>query len=198
VGRWLPSRTQRQPAARRPSRSFGDRGCGATGEEYWAIRLAVIPDDGGATLTGFVKANVALGSTVVTDGLPGYNGLGKLGYVHRMINQSAAKRAGLSEDAVPAVHRVISNMKTWLAGTHHGVGADHLDHYLDEFVFRFNRRYHPMAAFATLLGLGADLPPTPGAEILAPRPATATPRRRGRATAVTGTRSRNPLSPSMP
>ena len=55
----------------------------------------------------------------------------------------------MEPDAVPGVHRVVSNLKTWLRGAHHGVGADHLDHYLDEFVFRFNRRFYPMAGFAT-------------------------------------------------
>jgi hypothetical protein len=57
------------------------------------------------------------------------------------------------------VHRVVSNLKTWLVGTLHGVGADHLDHYLNEFVFRFNRRYYPMAGFATRPSGGAGDPP---------------------------------------
>jgi ISXO2-like transposase domain len=55
---------------------------------------------------------------------------------------------------------MISNLKTWLQGTYHGVSGDHLQSYLDEFVFRFNRRRTPMAAFQTLLGLGSHHGPT--------------------------------------
>jgi hypothetical protein len=54
---------------------------------------------------------------------------------------------------LPRVHRTSSNLRTWLKGTHHGVSAKHLPHYVDEFVFRFNRRRTPMAAFQSLLGL---------------------------------------------
>jgi len=53
----------------------------------------------------------------------------------------------------PREHRAFSNLKTWLRGTHHGVSAKHLPHYFNEFVFRFNRRRTPMAAFQSLLGL---------------------------------------------
>ena len=60
----------------------------------------------------------------------------------------------------PRVHRVFSNLKTWLTGTHHGVGAQHLQHYLNEYVFRFNRRRTPMAAFQSLLGLTSQHEPT--------------------------------------
>ena len=60
----------------------------------------------------------------------------------------------------PHVHRVFSNLKTWLAGTHHGVGEQHLQHYLNEYVFRFNRRRAPMAAFQSLLGLASQHQPT--------------------------------------
>ena len=55
---------------------------------------------------------------------------------------------------------MISNLKTWLRGTYRGVSERQLQAYLDEFVFRFNRRRTPMAAFQTLLGIGASLPPT--------------------------------------
>jgi len=78
---------------------------------------------------------------VVSDAWPGYSGLAAKDYTHQSLSQAAMKRAGLEGDAVPGVHRVVSNLKTWLQGTHHGVGADHLDAYLDEFVFRFIRRF---------------------------------------------------------
>jgi hypothetical protein len=57
------------------------------------------------------------------------------------------------------VHRVISNLKSWLQGTHRGVSKEHLQVYLDEYVLRFNRRRTPMAAFQTLLGLGSHHSP---------------------------------------
>lgn len=48
---------------------------------------------------------------------------------------------------LPRIHRVFGDLKTWLRGTHHGVGHRHLQADLDEFAFRFNRRRTPMAAF---------------------------------------------------
>ncbi len=59
-----------------------------------------------------------------------------------------------AKSVVPLADRAIGNLKQWLLGTHHGVGRDHLQAYLNEFVFRHNRRKQPMAAFQTLLGLG--------------------------------------------
>jgi transposase-like protein len=121
------------------------------------VRLQVVPDASGPTLTGFVQANVAPGTIVVTDGWPSYAPLASLGYRHRPRTQGAAQRAG---KLLPRVHRVFGNLQTWLRGTHHGVGHKHLQAYLDEFTFRFNRRRTPMAAFQTLLGLGSQHPPT--------------------------------------
>ncbi len=53
------------------------------------------------------------------------------------------------------IHIAFSNLKTWLLGTHHGVSQQHLQAYLNEFVFRFNRRFYPMTAFNSALGLAA-------------------------------------------
>lgn len=154
------------------------------------LRLEVIPDDTFETLGAFIVRNIESGSTVVSDAWLGYTGLAAKHYTHRSLSQSAMKRAGLEGDAVPGVHRVVSNLKTWLMGTHHGVGADHLDHYLNEFVFRFNRRYYPMAGFASLLGLGTSQSPTTAHEIRAPLSGAAAKRRRGRSTGLTATRWR--------
>ena len=63
--------------------------------------------------------------------------------------------------AVPLADRVVGNLQNWLIGTHHGVSRAQLQAYLDEFVFRHNRRRQPMAAFQTLLGLGTGRTPTP-------------------------------------
>jgi transposase-like protein len=121
------------------------------------IRLQVIPDVSARSLTGFVKAHVEAGALVLTDAWQGYASLSRLGYRHRSRTQGEPERAA---KILPRVHRAFGNLKTWLRGTHHGVGHKHLQAYLDEFTFRFNRRRTPMAAFQTLLGLGAQLPPT--------------------------------------
>lgn len=69
------------------------------------------------------------------------------------------------EELLPRVHRAVSNLKAWMHGTHRGISDEHLPVYLDEFVFRHNRRRPPMAAFQTLLGLGALHPPTTYAQM---------------------------------
>jgi transposase-like protein len=121
------------------------------------VRLHVVSDASRSALTGFVKANVARGATVVTDGWRSYDALSEMGYRHRPRVQGDPKRAN---KILPRVHRVFGNLKTWLRGTHHGVGHRHLQAYLDEFTFRFNRRRTPMAAFQTLLGLASSHNPT--------------------------------------
>lgn len=152
------------------------------------LRLEVVPDDTATTLEAFVVRNIAPGSTVVSDAWTGYSDLVAKNYTHESHSQAAMKRAGIAGDAVPGVHRVVANLKTWLLGTHHGVGADHLDHYLNEFVFRFNRRYYPMAGFATLLGLGTTQSPTTAEKIRAPLSPGAASRPRGRSTGLTSRR----------
>ena len=152
------------------------------------LRLEVVPDASQLTLGDFIARNVEPGSTIISDAWPGYDALDPTSYTHLSFSQAAMRRGGMQPDAVPGVHRVISNLKTWLRGTHHGVGADHLDHYLNEFVFRFNRRFYPMAGFATLLGLGTVSPPTPIERILSPLSDGASSRRRGRATGLSSAR----------
>ena len=129
------------------------------GKAAGRVRLQVVPDASGRALTGFVKRAVAPGTTILTDGWPAYAPLADLGYRHRPRTQGTPERAA---KFLPHIHRVFGNLKTWLSGTHHGVGHDHLQAYLDEFAFRFKRRRTPMAAFQTLLGLasGAHGPTT--------------------------------------
>ena len=110
----------------------------------------------------FVKQNIAPGSTVYTDGLQGFEGIPKAGVRH--IPHLQPLRTDLRKgvpSVVPLADRAIGNLKQWLIGTYHGVSNPQLHIYLDEFVFRHNRRRSPMAAFQTLLGLGAGQPPTP-------------------------------------
>ena len=66
---------------------------------------------------------------------------------------------------MPLADRAVGNLQQWLIGTHHGVSRDQPQAYLDEFVFRHNRRRQPMAAFQTLLGLGTARKPTPYKQI---------------------------------
>jgi hypothetical protein len=82
------------------------------------VRMAVINDASGSTLTGSVHDNVAVGATVHTDAGKGYRGLGRLGYDHRPHTQRAASPAGDDLDEIlPRVHSAISNLKSWLQGT---------------------------------------------------------------------------------
>jgi hypothetical protein len=114
---------------------------------------------GSESLIGFVKENVTEGSTVRTDGWIGYLNLDKAGYKHEPIAMRG--RPELAEAHLPMIHLVFSNLKTWLAGTHHGVSPQHLQAYLNEYVFRFNRRFYPMTSFNSALGLAArTVPPT--------------------------------------
>ena len=109
---------------------------------YGRCRMAILADGSAASLHRFVAAHVEPRATVVTDGWPGYRGINKLGYTHEPRSQRAARARG--EDVgklLPGVHRVASLAKRWLLGTHQGaVNEAHLQSYLDEFTFRFNRR----------------------------------------------------------
>jgi transposase-like protein len=121
------------------------------------LRLQVLDDASADSLHGFVKATTAVGAVVHTDGWQGYAGLTKLGYEHRPRSQRAAQPG---EQLLPRAHRAVSNLKAWMHGTHRDVSEEHLPVYLDEYVFRHNRRNTPMAAFQTLLGLAGRHPPT--------------------------------------
>jgi predicted RNA-binding Zn-ribbon protein involved in translation (DUF1610 family) len=155
------------------------------GHSLGRLRMEVIRDASGATLTDFVLRNVAPATTLHGEIWAGYSRLLASGYRHQRRSERALNKAGEEVNVVPGVHRVVSNLKTWLRGTHRGVGADHLERYLEEFVFRFNRRFYPMAAFDTLLGLTSKIEPTAYAELRGPMPHDGSPRRRGRATGLT-------------
>jgi transposase-like protein len=105
-------------------------------------RMAPLADASAASLHAFVTNHVEPGARVITDGWQGYRGLEERGYVHDRRSQRAARASGEDPgELLPAVHRVASLAKRWLLGTHQGSVDDaHLPSYLDEFVFRFNRR----------------------------------------------------------
>ena len=101
----------------------------------------MIPDFRKETLLGFLKDNVESGSTVYTDGLKSFTGLKEAGFQH--VSRSQPRPTDLRKGAksvVPLADRAIGNLQQWLLGTHHGVSRDQLQVYLDEFVFRHNRR----------------------------------------------------------
>lgn len=118
------------------------------------LRLQVVPDKSADTLVPFVRGNVSVGATVMTDGAPSYAELADLGFDHQPL--VLAGDPDKAEAHLPMIHLVFSNLKTWLLGTHHGrIEPQHLQAYLNEYVFRFNRRFYPMTAFNSALGLAA-------------------------------------------
>lgn len=103
------------------------------------IRMRRIVDASAQTLEPFLLDSIAPGSVVHTDGWLGYKGVTARGYVHKVTIIKRSQKT--ASELLPRVHRVISLLKRWLMGTHQGaVSHKHLDYYLDEFTFRFNRR----------------------------------------------------------
>jgi hypothetical protein len=123
------------------------------------IRMEVVPDRSARSLCGFVEAAVEPGVVVVTDGWGGYATLPDRGYRHLPV--AAQGDPSVAEDFLPISHLIFSNLKSWLRGCHHGVSPRHLQAYLNEFTFRFNRRFYPFNAFRSLLGIsGRAVAPT--------------------------------------
>jgi transposase-like protein len=122
------------------------------GETAGRLRMKVTPTKSTADVVPFVRDYVERETTILTDGNPAYNKLEKLGYYHAVEEMDVEYR-------LPVVHRVFSNFRAWWLGTHHGaVSHKHLQAYVNEYVFRFNRRNTPMAAFQTVLGIGSHVP----------------------------------------
>lgn len=96
-------------------------------------------------MIGFVKDNIEKGSKIISDEFPSYRNVNRYGYGHKI------------EEDLRLAHLVASNLKTWIKGIFHGVSEKHLQAYLNEFTFRFNRRRTPMAAFQTILGLASRI-----------------------------------------
>ena len=106
---------------------------------FGRARMRHVPDASGDSLLSFVRDVVAPGAVVLTDGWRGYSGLPDQGYTRKItVLSSSGDPAHVS---MPGVHRVASLLKRWILGTHQGsVVPDHLQSYLEEFTFRFNRR----------------------------------------------------------
>lgn len=127
----------------------GKRGRGAVGKslvvimvelkdgKIGRIRLRRVPDASGFSLEGAIKESVESGSTIQTDGWVSYGQLSALGYAHEIIRKEAA----IGRNLLPKVNRIAALLKRWFLGTYQGrVESSHLDYYLDEYTFRFNRR----------------------------------------------------------
>ena len=106
---------------------------------FGRVRMRRVPDASGASLIPFVRDNIDLGSAVLTDSWRGYNDVATQGYAHIKTNLSDS--GDPAHVLMPGVHRIAALLKRWLLGTHQGaVTGKHLDYYLDEYTFRFNRR----------------------------------------------------------
>jgi transposase-like protein len=127
------------------------------GQGSGRVRLQVLADASANTLGSFLRSTTEPGTIVHTDAWHGYDRLAAEGWDHQRRNQSTAP-AG-EEPYLPRAHRAISNLKAWLHGTHRHASHEHLQAYLNEYVFRHNRRGNPHAAFQTLLGLSTNHQP---------------------------------------
>ncbi len=136
---------------RKPGTAQDDR---RDGRYAGRIRLEVVSDRSAKSLCGFVEAAVEPGTFLITDDWSGYRDLRLYGYNHHPIAECGDPQ--VADDFLPLVHIVFSNLKTWLNGTHHGVSPQHLQAYLNEFTFRFNRRFYPFNTFRSLLGIACD------------------------------------------
>lgn len=127
-GRGSPTKTLIAIAAQEDGKGIG------------RIRLARVPDGSAEQLQGFIQSAIAPGSCVHTDGWKPYQGIESFGYKHEITRLKGHPKNAATEE-LPRVHRVASLLKRWLLGTHQGaIAPEHLDYYLDEFTFRFNRR----------------------------------------------------------
>ena len=141
------------------------------------VRLALVPDRSADALCGFLKSVVAPGTRIITDDWSGYAGLTNHGYVHLSVAEQGDPK--VTEEFMPIIHLVFSNLKTWLRGIHHGVSPQHLQAYLNEFMFRFNRRFYPFNAFRSLLGIASDITASTYAELYATKSRPTTSSRSG-------------------
>jgi hypothetical protein len=163
-------RDTNQPKPRRKHAKYLDTRSGR-------IRLAMIADNSAASIEAFVRANVKRGATLLTDGHASYPGLTDYRHDPRIVGKMSG------HVVLPWIHRAFSLMKRWGLGTYHGLRRTHVDTYLNEFVFRYNRRFHRHVSFEALLGLAAHHAPASYWDIVKrdnPRKGVQTIRRRPR------------------
>ncbi|MCI0467361.1 MAG: IS1595 family transposase, partial [Beijerinckiaceae bacterium] len=130
-----------------------------------SVRLAVVPHASQEELGPFVRGVIdARQATVLTDGWSGYGDLATQGAKHRAVVQGHPARAA---QILPWIHKVFSNLKTWLRGTFHGVSPKHLPRYLQEFSYRFDRRAREAELFFFVLRRAVRGEPLPYARLTA-------------------------------
>src|SRR5271167_2452700 len=139
-------RDTNQPKPRRKHAKYLDTRSGR-------IRLAMIADNSATSIEAFVRANVKAGATLLTDGHASYPGLTDYRHDPRIVGKMAG------HVVLHWIHRAFSLLKRWSLGTYHGLRRTHIDTYLNEFVFRYNRRFHRQVSFEALLGLAAHRAP---------------------------------------
>ena len=120
-------------------------------------KLQAVDDINEETVIKFIKANVEHGATIRTDGLPVYPTVEKHGFKHD--REPVKKRK--AHLVLPHVHTFISNLRSFVQGTHHGLSEIHLQQYLDEFGYRFNRRHRRKELFDRLLKACLEQEETP-------------------------------------
>lgn len=136
------------------------------GARIGRIRLRYIPDASSQSLHPFIQESIEPGSKVRTDGWQGYRGVERLGYGHTVHVLRSRKAAS---ELLPRVHLVAALFQRWLLGTHQGaIGHEHLEGYLNEFTFRFNRRTsrHRGKLFYRLVQQAVQVGPRPYNEIV--------------------------------
>src|SRR5512132_4334139 len=147
----IPLRRKDDPPAGGHGRSHQGKMLVAAGVEVHdggpgRVRLSAIQDASAESLHAFVGANVEAGATARTDGWSGYCSAPGVTHEPHIVGPMAA------HVVLPWTHRVFANLKRWALGVYHGLRRKHLQSYLDEFAFRFNRRQTRHAAFRSLLG----------------------------------------------
>lgn len=161
------------------------------------IRLQAIPSNRAEHIHPFVRANIKPGTTLLSDGHQSYLDLKEYRHDPRVVGKMAG------HVALPWIHRVFSLLKRWGLGTYHGLRRRHIDTYLNEFVFRYNRRFYRHVSLETVLGLAAERTPISRWDIVGrvnPRkgrkPKRLNPRRRRTATGMRQDRTGKLQSPA--
>ena len=139
---------------RKPSDKVGKAAPRRGGRYAGRLRLSVVPNRSAKSLGSFLDDSVEEGTMVVTDDWKGYSDLTERGYEHLPVAERGS--AQVAEEYLPLIHLVFSNLKSWILGVHHGVDPQHLQAYLNEYTFRFNRRFYPFNSFRSLLGIASD------------------------------------------
>jgi transposase-like protein len=127
---------------------------GETGNPEY-VRAEVVPSVNGDAIAAFTEKAVEKASAIKTDGYSAYRKLSSKGYIHLPEKFDIEK----SPDHLKWLHIVISNIKAFLNGTYHGVGRKHMQLFLDEFCYRFNRRFWQAQLFSRTLTACSSCPP---------------------------------------